>query len=53
MNTHIIYTSKEIGIEARGVVAGINSIILKIVKVFTFDAETILKSKDWPYLWPK
>lgn len=53
MNTDIVYTSKEIGIEARGAGAGIKGIILKIVKVFTFNAEAIFKSKDWPYLWKK
>jgi hypothetical protein len=53
MNTEIIYTSKEIGIEARAAATGIKSIILKIGKALSFDAEAIFKSKDWPYLWPK
>jgi hypothetical protein len=53
MNTSVADTSKKMGIEGRGAAAEIKCVILKIAKALTFNADAVLKSKDWPYLWPK
>jgi hypothetical protein len=53
MNTDIAYTPNKDDLKARGAASGTKGMILKIVKAFTFDAEAIFKSKDWPHLWSK
>jgi hypothetical protein len=53
MNTEMVCTTEKIGIGTRGTSARIKGIIRKIGKALTFNADAVLKSKDWPYLWQK
>jgi hypothetical protein len=53
MNTDIACTSKKVTVDRRGAVTEIAEIVLKIFRALTFNADAVLKSKDWPYLWPK
>lgn len=43
----------EIATNVTGVTNSIKRLVQKLVKALLIDADTIFKSKDWPYLWSK
>ncbi len=50
----IVHTGHRSGRKAKSVAVNkVKYFIGKIGKVVSIDENAILKSKDWPYLWPK